>query len=340
MKENTIVDSLKKNFTGDNQKDTDYLLTEMEKYKNDQSVLKEIYKLLFELLPEDLQHNFVSNINQQKFEQRLKEIQELVYAKDNKRALEYLDLAIQHIDKVYEDDEYEYKTFHGPLEAYIYASFRDNKQKKVKNSELDFGVYYKFRGIILNNLNRFDEALEAFNESMKWNNLDFETWAGISNSLKGLKKFDELYEFNLKNLKYAFSNMAIAEIMHNIGVYYMSKGDKESDLLAYYIISYSIAFAETEYAFRDLNTICEKYNMKKQLANEDELFKVFKKNNLPTAPDIELIKFLINTARKFIGVKDDFALYIFKVVYALTHDEVTLQYIQAGEKAVASKKQK
>ena len=29
---------------------------------------------------------------------------------------------------------------------------------------------------------------------------------------------------------------------------------------------------------------------------------------------------------------------VIKVVYSLTHDEVTLQYIQAGEKAIQSKR--
>ena len=92
MKE--IIESIKKGFVGDTDTDTKYLLEQMEKYKDNPKVLKEIYLMLFELLPKDLQHTFVKNINQEKFEIRLKEIQELVKNKEYKRALEYLDMSI------------------------------------------------------------------------------------------------------------------------------------------------------------------------------------------------------------------------------------------------------
>ena len=78
--------------------------------------------------------------------------------------------------------------------------------------------------------------------------------------------------------------------------------------------------------------------MKKEIASEEEVKKTFDKEKLPVAPDMDLIKFLVDTARKFIGVNDEFALNTFKIIYAITHDDITLQYIQAGEKAIAEKK--
>ena len=336
MKE--IIEAIKKGYTGDNEKDTQYLLEQMDKYKDNQPVLKEIYKLLFELLPQDLQNNFVRNINTEKFAERLTEIQELVANKKYEKALNYLDMSIEHIDKVYEDDKYEYKTFHSPLEAYIYAKFRDDKTKIVKNAELDFGVFHKFRGIILYNLERYEEAEKEFLESFKWNNLDFEAIFAYADTLFKMGRIEEFYKYNLEKIKTCFSNYGLATIYHNLGLYYLTKGTKDDDMLAFYLICYSISFAETEYAFKDLNTICEKYKMKKELAPEDVVFRALNKRNIPLAPDPDLTKLLIDTARGFIGKNDEFALYTFKVIYSLTRDDITLQYIKAGEKAIAAKR--
>ena len=336
MKE--IIESIKKGYTGDEKKDTEYLLEQLEKYKDNQPVLKEIYKLLFELLPKDVQDSFVGKINEQKFEERLDEIQELLTHGQSERALDYLDLSIQHIKKLYEDDKNVYKTFHTPFEAYYFSQNRSDKTKAVKNSKLDFGIFHKFRGLALNDLARYEEAEKDFIESFKWNDLDFEAIFGYATTLYKLNKFDEFYQFNLDTLKKCYTNNAIAHVYHNLGLYYMQKNTKNDDLLAYYLISYSISFSETEYAFRDLNTICEKYNMKKELAKDQDIFKAIKENKLPEAPDFELIKFMVNTAKKFMGVKDEFALYVFKLIYALTHDEVTLAYIKQGEQVIEAKK--
>ena len=53
---------------------------------------------------------------------------------------------------------------------------------------------------------------------------------------------------------------------------------------------------------------------------------------------MDLIKFLIDTARKFIGINDEFALNTFKIIYAITHDDITKQFIEAGEKVVQEKR--
>ena len=336
MKE--IIESIKKGYVGDTDKDTKYLLEQMEKYKDNPKVLKEIYLMLFELLPKDLQHTFVKNINQEKFEIRLKEIQELVKNKEYKRALEYLDMSIQHVDKIYEDEKNVYKTFHSPLDAYLYANMREDKSKFVTSSKLDFGVFHKFRAIILKNLDKLEEAEAEFVESLKWNDLDIEAILEYADTLFQLKKYEEFKELNLKYVKYAYSRFFIASLYHNIGLYYTTKGTKEADIDAFNIISYSITFMETDYAFRDLNTICEKYNLKKEIAPEEEVKKTFDKEKLPVAPDMDLVKFLIDTARKFIGVNDEFALETFKTIYALTFDDITLQYIKAGEKAIEEKR--
>ena len=333
-----IIESLKKGYVGDTEKDTKYLLEQMDKYKDNPKVLNEIYKLLFELLPDDLQHTFVRNINQEKFEIRLKEIQELVVNKEYKRALEYLDMSIQHIEPVYEDEKNVYKSFHSPLDAYLYANMREDKSKFVTNSKLDFGVFHKFRGIILKNLGKLEEAEAEFVESFKWNNLDREAIIEYADVLFQLKKYDEFLKFNLDQVKIAYDLYFIAQIYHNIGLYYTTKGTKEADIDAFNIISYSITFAETDYAFRDLNTICEKYHLKKEIAPEEEVKKTFEKEKLPVAPDMDLIKFLIDTARKFIGVNDEFALNTFKIIYAITQDDITKQFIEAGEKVVQEKR--
>ena len=325
MKE--IIDAIKKRMTDDKELNQKILLEELEKNKNNKEVHNTIYKLIFENLPENLQDNLVRNINQTKFEERLKEIQELVQNKKYERALEYLDMAIDKIVPVYEDDEYVYKTFHSPFEAYLYAKIRnDGSTKKIKNSELDFGVFHKFRGVILFELGRYEEAAAEFVESFKWNPLDFEAIFTYADTLYKLEKYDEYLKLNLDTIKKAFTNWQIAMCFHNIGRYYLSLGTKEGDINAYNIISYSIAFDETEYAYRDLNTICERYNMPKSLAKEKDVIKTVKKEKLPEAPDGELLKKLVEMAQSFINVNDEFAVFIFKVIYNITHDPVTNEY--------------
>lgn len=336
MKE--ICDAIEKKLTDNKEENIKFLNEQIEKNKNNKEVLNFIYKKLFENLPENLQDNLVRNINQQKFEERLKEIQELIAHKKYERALDYLDMAIDKIEKVYEDDKFIYKTFHSPFEAYLYAYRRDDKNKIIKNSELDFGVFHKFRGLILNELGRYDEAQYDFLESFKWNSMDFEAIFGYADTLYNLGFYEDYLKWNLDTLKIAYTNFSIAMCYHNIGKYYMTKKTKEDDIKAYNIISYSISFSETEYAYRDLNTICENYKMPKTIAKEKDVFKTIEKEKLPTGPDKELIIQLITIAKSFINGNDEFALFVFRIIYNLTHDEVTKQYIKAGEEAIRAKK--
>ena len=336
MKE--ICDAIEKRLTDDKEENKKILLEELDKNKNNKEVCDFIFKKLFENLPENLQDNLVRNINQEKFEERLREIQELIVHGKFERALEYLDMSIQKIEKVYEDDEYVYKTFHSPLEAYLYATSREDQSKKIKNSELDFGVFHKFRGLILNGLGRFDEAQYDFLESFKWNNMDFEAIFGYADTLYKLGFYDDYLRYNLNTLKIAYTNYAVAMCYHNIGRYFISKNTKEDDMKAYNIISYSIYFDETEYAYRELNTICERYNMTKALAKKKDIDKTMEKEKLPFGPDMDLVKRLVAIAKSFINVNDNFALDVFRVVYNLTHDEITMQYIKAGEEAIKAKR--
>ena len=338
MKE--IIDAIKNKLTDNKEENVKILLEELEKNKNNKEVHDAIYKMIFENLPENLQGNLVRNINQSKFEERLREIQELIVHKKFEKALDYLDMSIEKIEPVYEDDEFVYKTFHSPFEAYLYGCMREDKTKAIKNSELDFGVFHKFRGIILNELGRYEEAEAEFVESLKWNSLDFEAIFSYAETLYKLEKYDEFLKLNQDTLKIAYTNYQIAKCIHNIGLYYMSKGDKESDLIAYNIISYSLAFEETDYAYRDLNIVCEKYDMPKRIAKEKDVIKAIKKVKLPEAPDGDLLKLLVGIARSFINVNDEFAVYIFRIIYNLTHDEVAKSYIKAGEAAIQAKRSK
>ena len=338
MKE--TIDAIKKRMTDDKEANTKILLEELEKNKNNKEVHNDILKMIYENLPENLQGNLVRNINQSKFEERLKEIIELITHKKYEKALNYLDMAIEKIEPVYEDDEYVYKTFHSPFEAYLYAKVLYKGDKKIKNSELDFGVYHKFRGIVLYELKRYEEAEAEFVESFKWNSLDFEAIFSYADTLYKLGKYDEFLKLNLDTIKIAYTNFHIATCYHNIGLYYMSLGTKEGDINAYNIISFSIAFEETEYAYRDLNTICEKYNMPKTIAKQKDVLKTIKKEKLPEAPDSDLLKKLVEMARSFINVNDEFAVYIFNIIYKITHDPVTKEYIKAGEAAIQAKRSK
>lgn len=339
MKE--IIDSIRAKLTDDKEANTKMLLEELEKNKNNKEVVNEIYKMLYETLPEDLQNNFVKNINQEKFQERMKEIQELIADKQYDRSLKYLDMAIDKLEQIHEDDNNIYMTFHDPFTAYLYAYNREDKaemKKIIKNAPVDFGVYYKFKGLILNELKRFAEAEEAFVESLKWNPLDFETVFGYAKALYELKKYDEFLKLNRDTLDMAYMNYAIASCYHNIGKYYLTKNTKEDDIKAYNIISYSISFSETDYAYKDLDDICVKYKMPKELAKEKDVFNTLKSEDIQPGPSEKLVRQLIDIARSFIGKQDKFALQVFKVIYQLTHDEITLEYIKAGERAIAGQK--
>lgn len=336
MKE--IIESIKKKLTGNNEEDTKFVLEQMDVYRDNKEIMDELYVVLFSLLPQNLQDNFVSNVNQKMFEERIKEIQELVVDGQNERALKYLDRTIEKIEKVYEDDKNKYMTFHTPFEAYFYAIHRDKDDKKfITSAVVDFGTYYKFRGIVLNNLKRFEEAEGEFVESLKWNPMDYETIFEYAKCLFNLKKYEEFYNFNLETLKNAYTNYAIANCYHNLGLYYTTKDTKEDDKIAFSLISMSIMFDETDYAYKDLNTLCEKYTWKKELAGEKDITAALKKTGIPSAPSQELLQLLVSIARRFIGVQDQFAVDVFKIIYNLTHDETTLKFIRAGERAISEK---
>lgn len=336
MKE--IIDKIKVNLTDNVEENTKYLLGQLSIYKTNVEVSRAIYKMFFDMLPDDLRLGYLEKLNKDKFDEYLKDTQELLNAKRYEKAVEYLTDSIKYLKPVHEDDNFKYMTFHGPFEAYFYSKTNNIGDKKITRADSNYGTYYKFLGIAYKNLSKYKEAQDAFEESLAWNPLDFETIFEYIDLFYITGDYETYLKKSIETLKIAYTNYFIGLCYHNIGKYYMTKNTKEADETAYNVISYSISFSETEYAYRDLNTICEKYKWEKKLADEKDIFKAIKKIKLPEAPDDDLVRNLIEIAQSFMGVNDEFALQTFKLVYKLTHDEITAKYIEAGEKVIADKK--
>ena len=95
------------------------------------------------------------------------------------------------------------------LQAEIYSA-RNEYEKAIEVYDLiidtlinepDSAEIYKIKGLALINLNRFEEAIECYDKSLKINPNDFKAWNNKAFSLHNLNRLDEAIKYYDKSLK-------------------------------------------------------------------------------------------------------------------------------------------
>ncbi len=214
----------------------------------------------------------------------------LITKKDYKAARDGLLQLIEMVEPIYISPLKKYYSFNHVIESYYYAYFYKD------DGELTYALhnvndYYRLLGFVYMHLEKFDEAIMAYNKSLEYNPVDLDTFFQLGELYKKQNNIRSLKKVTFELYNYCCSRATIAHFYRNLGFYYL-ENKRPKEAMALYI--YSNIFYETKQA----NSELEFLKASLQLTDEYEdalrndiksLQKILEDLEIPTGPNADTI---------------------------------------------------
>jgi tetratricopeptide (TPR) repeat protein len=226
-----------------------------------------------------------------------------------------------------EDSESEYFNFGNQLEEILYNELY-KPEKEIKQIPENYaGVYFR-HGVLLFELEKFDEAKIALESANKYNPIRIDILFELSEVYKMKNDWENYLKINNKCMDYAYSAKAIARCYRNFGFYYIEQENYE---LATALFQFSLLFEPNQenakeeliYIIKKTGKIIEKPNMEKNI-------ELIKSNNIQIGANklVLNIAYHLGKAAQKINYTD-IAKYYLEIVYDLTYDDEIKKEIEA-----------
>ncbi len=328
MKLDKIIQKITDGLTGDNEKDSRYLLEQVEKYKNhemSQEILRECGRLLHQRLPEGLKPEMDKLINDEiaSYESALQKSRIAQRERKFDEALSLIEDSVKKIEAAnwFKDDRVsEYHCFNEFFEEALYKEYA-RPTKTLRNPGFPFDQIYFQYGSLLIDLGRFKDAELALTAALQWNPANANMALERAESCKLQGRLDAFFKHTLEVFKYAFRPTQLAHCYRNAG-YYFSDNEKWKEAASCY--SFSLQFDRgSEVAFSELLYIQEKSGEKiADLVDRDYTKKMCKKYGLPYGPEDAVLGLSYSYGNLFAEQGDiEGAIYCLQIFYDLTRDE-------------------
>lgn len=238
MNTESIIEEIKKQLTGDPQKDGPFLKDQSEKYKNEENsaeINRELASLLYECAYNAMtesNYEYLADRNplvREKLENVLKRYKNLNYA----GGLKILEEIIK--DNIFawaDNDKITYKSFGTPIEHALYMQIYQ-PEKEVRPVNCNMSEVYSLYGLGLTHKNRYAEAINAFQKALEFNPTDAEIYVRYCELLKTIKQNDELRINTDKLMHCAVTKEQLGKGYFNYSYYFSENGkfDKASAML-------------------------------------------------------------------------------------------------------------
>ncbi len=303
----TIIREITLGLTGEPQKDKEYLLEQMERYK-DHELGKEIVRacgrIMYEIMPEDKKAELEKIINKdtQGIEAALDEVKFNVYKKNYDKALELIESIIKtHEESGWfaEDSVSEYYCFKEPMEELLFAEY-NKSEKDVRKATIDFSEMYFLYGCLLNELQRYQNAEEALRKAMKWNPVSLPIAYELAEAYKAQGNIEDFKDFTIEMHKYVFRPDDMARFYRNLSYYFVEKEEYETAVCC---LLFSERFANSDMVQSELYYIMQKSG-KDYDPSVDDLKRCFETHVIPLGPDDEMLKIAFVYGRKMYEDQD------------------------------------
>lgn len=240
-------------------------------------------------------------------------------------AIKVLKDMIELAENEYAEKDGKWFSFNHILETYYYVYFmKDSAQ--LQYTEYNISAFYRLYGFSLMKLERYEKAEEAYNQAIKWNPVDLDSFVQMAELYKMMKKLEDVKNVTMKFYNYCCTRQTMARFYRNMGYYYLEKNELE---IAAALYQYSNIFCYTDSADRELRFI--ERALDKGLPEYDipVLQNILKENSIPMGPNPDTIGITFRVGQlemdreNFEGAKD-----CFMMVYDLTQDAETKAYLE------------
>lgn len=333
MTSNEIKKSIRKQLTGDFEKDKQFLSDKSEEYmkENDEEGISAVIDLLSEIMPEEYQKSImrIMYIDGKRLDKVYAEIVDMLKGKQN------LENALKLAEELYgkitdgfsESDTTKFVSLRNSFEDNLYQIIF-KPEKTLNRTPFDFSRMITAYGYILVEYREFEKAVEVLKKAAEYNPVDCGPKFELAEIYKLQKDKEKIIEITKETLKVASSPAAIARCYTNLG--YMCVDLKEyDDAVAFYYAS--ILFYPYSAVKAELRNISMITGQRLTPPDDATVQKVFEKYNIPYGPDktvIEVSALLSQQSLVNNNIKD--ALIYLKILYGLTNDpkikDIILKY--------------
>ena len=225
-----IMRTITAGLTGANEKDTRYLMEQMQKYK-DHEMGKEIVRacgrLLYNCVPVDEKNkldrlvtndlvSYESVLDEARFKQHEKKYNEAL------NLVEGMIWKLEEADLFADDQVSEYHCFNGFFEAMLYRHY-EMPDKDLRQATIPMDEIYLLQGSILIDLKRYSDAESALAKAMCWNPASARIAFELAETYKLQGYMDCFFQLTLDTFKYAFRPKDVARCFRNLGFYFTEK---------------------------------------------------------------------------------------------------------------------
>lgn len=324
MTSNEIKKSIRKQLTGDFEKDKQFLSDKSEEYmkENDEDGISAVIDLLSEIMPEEYQKSImrIMYINGKRLDKVYADIIEMLKSKQNlENALKLAEELYSKITEGFtESDTTKFVSLRNSFEDNLYQIVF-KPEKTLNRTPFDFSRMITAYGYILVEYREFEKAVEVLKKAIEYNPVDCGPKFELSEIYKLQKDKDKIIEITKETLKVASSPATIARCYTNLG--YMCVDLKEyDDAVAFYYAS--ILFYPYSAVKAELRNISMITGQRLTPPDDDAVQKTFEKYGIPYGPDktvIEVSALLSQQSLMNNNTKD--ALIYLKILYGLTNDQ-------------------
>lgn len=333
MTANEIKKSIRKQLSGDFEKDKQLLSDKSEEYmkENNEEGISAVIDLLSEIMPEEYQKSImrIMYINGKRLDKVYADILEMLKNKQNlEKALGLAEELYSKITEGFpESDTTKFVSLRNTFEDNLYQIVF-KPEKTLNRTPFDFARMISVYGYILVEYRELEKAEEVLKKAIEYNPVDCGPKFELAEIYKLQKDKDKIIEITKDTLRVASSPASIARCYTNLG--YMCVDLKEyDDAVAFYYAS--ILFYPYSAVKAELQNIAMITGERLVPPDDKTVQKTFEKYGITYGADKTVIEVSALLSQKSLmdnNIKD--ALIYLKILYGLTNDpqikDIILKY--------------
>ena len=322
---NDIIAEIKKNLTGEIQKDMTYLQQQLIKYQNHENaeeILHAISDMTFDLFPEDKKKYLRDTmfIGDKRLDQVFNEANELFKAKK-------LDESAELMQKIYEKADLFYKNpdnqnlfaFRNRFDEFLYKEMFKPKSA-FNRTPFDLCTYLTAYGFVLVEMKKGKEAVPVLEKAIRFNPVNVGPRFELAEVYKMLNEPANLLYTIKETLPITSSPDEIARCYCNLGYYCVAIKDYDSAVAFYYT---SMLYFPNEHITGEIQHIAMLRGKQVDPPTKADIEKAFAKYKLKEGPNPVVINMAYSLGEYCVehNAHPQESLYYYSIAYNLTRDE-------------------
>ncbi|MDE6005372.1 MAG: hypothetical protein K2G88_08315 [Oscillospiraceae bacterium] len=334
LEKDEIIESVKKQLTGDLTKDMLFLQEQVAFYaeQDNAEIASALTELAISKMPEDQSEylNKMLYIGERRLDAVYGEANRLRLQNLTAKSLTLTKQLYQHIIENFKETETDrFFSFHNLLESNLYYQLY-HPTKNLLKAPFDFMLYLGLHAYNLVEVRRLEEAIPVLNEAIRFNPVCADPRFELAEIYKLMKEPQKLLETIKETLPVCMSAYALSRCYTNMGYYCTEIKDYESAIAFYFE---SMIFHNHPAIRGELQNISQLMGKKIAPPTREEVLSAFAKYHIPNGPCEEIMHTVTSMSNQAVENHNwKEAVFYLHVICELTNDPAAKELLARCEK--------